>query len=55
MGDEVGVFYEREVKHLSRRDRATLKKLAYKQLRSPSIRKLVRAKLRSKLKQMKAS
>jgi hypothetical protein len=55
MGDEVGVFYEREVKHLSRRDRATLKKSAYKQLRSPSIRKLVRAKLRSKLKQMKAS
>ena len=55
MGDEVGVFYEREVKHLSRRDRATLKKDAYKQLRSPSIRKLVRAKLRSKLKRLKAT
>ncbi len=55
MGVEVGVFSEREVKNLSRRDRATLKKDAYKQLRSPKIRKLVRAKLRSKLKRLKAS
>jgi len=55
MGDEVGVFSEREVKKLSRRNRATLKKEAYKQLRSPSIRKLVRAKLRSTLKRLKAT
>jgi hypothetical protein len=55
MGDEVGVFYEREVKTLSRRDRATLKKEFHKQLRSPSIRKLMRAKLRSTLKRLKAT
>ena len=30
MGDEVGVFSEREVKALGRRDRATLKKEAHK-------------------------
>ena len=41
MGDEVGVFSEREVKTLSRRGRATLKKEAEKQLRSRSIRKLI--------------
>jgi len=41
MGDEVGVFSEREVKALGRRGRATLKKEAQKQLRSPSIRKLI--------------
>ena len=55
MGDEVGVFSNREVKTLSRRNRATLKKEVHKQLRSPSIRKLIRAKLRSKLKRLKAN
>ena len=55
MGDEVGVFSNREVKTLSRRNRATLKKEVHKQLRSPSIRKLIRAKLRSTLKRLKAT
>ena len=55
MGDEVGVFSEKEVKPLSRKNRAALKKAVYKQLRSPSIRKLVRAKLRSTLKRLKAT
>ena len=41
MGDEVGVFSEREVKTLGRRERAILKKEAQKQLRSRSIRKLI--------------
>jgi len=41
MGDEVGVFTEQEVKTLSRRGRATLKKEAQKHLRSRSIRKLI--------------
>ena len=41
MGDEVGVFSEREVKALGRRGRATLKKEAQKYLRSRSIRKLI--------------
>jgi len=41
MGDEVGVFSERELKALGRRGRATLKKEAQKQLRSRSIRKLI--------------
>jgi len=41
MGDEVGVFSERELKALSRKGRATLKKEAQKQLRSRSIRKLI--------------
>ena len=41
MGDEVGVFSEREVKALGRRGRATLKKEAQKHLRSRSIRKLI--------------
>ena len=41
MGDEVGVFSERELKTLGRRGRATLKKEAQKQLRSRSIRKLI--------------
>jgi len=64
MGDEVGVFSDREVKALGRRGRATLKKEAQKLLRSRSIRKLInpdpvgqiihphpqiRKKLRSKL------
>ena len=55
MGDEVGVFSEREVKTLSRKNRAILKKEVQKQLRSPSIRKRIRAKLRSKLKRLKAT
>ena len=41
MGDEVGVFSEREVKTLGRKGRATLKKEAQKHLRSRSIRKLI--------------
>jgi len=41
MGDEVGVFTEQEVKTLSRRGRATLKKEAQKHLRSRAIRKLI--------------
>jgi hypothetical protein len=41
MGDEVGVFTEPELKKLSRRGRATLKREAQKQLRSRSIRKLI--------------
>jgi len=41
MGDEVGVFSKREVKTLSRRNRATLKKEAQKHLRSRSMRKLI--------------
>ena len=41
MGDEVGVYSEREVKALGRTGRATLKKEAQKQLRSRSIRKLI--------------
>ena len=41
MGDEVGVFSDREVKALSRKGRATLKKEAQKHLRSRSIRKLI--------------
>jgi hypothetical protein len=41
MGDEVGVFSERELKALSREGRATLKKEAQKQLRSRSIRKFI--------------
>jgi hypothetical protein len=41
MGDEVGVFSEREVKALGRKGRATLKKEAQKHLRSRSIRKFI--------------
>jgi hypothetical protein len=41
MGDEVGVFSEREVTGLGRKGRATLKKEAQKLLRSPAIRKLI--------------
>ena len=41
MGDEVGVYSEREVKSLGRTGRATLKKEAQKHLRSRSMRKLV--------------
>ena len=43
MGDEVGVFSEREVKGLGRKGRATLKKEAQKHLRSRSIRKLIKS------------
>ena len=41
MGDEVGVYSEREVKALGRTGRATLKKEAKKHLRSRAMRKLV--------------
>ena len=41
MGDEVGVYSEREVKALGRKGRAILKKEAQKHLRSRAIRKLI--------------
>ena len=41
MGDEVGVFTERELTKLSRSGRATLKREAQKHLRSRAIRKLI--------------
>jgi len=41
MGDEVGVYSEREVKALGRTGRATLKKEAQKHLRSRPMRKLI--------------